>query len=152
MAISTVAGRLTIIGDSGVGCQIAETALQTSTAYSSSVPVYDSGEYWKRQSVSGYFSLNRATSSAPVSAILRIPARSDRKTTRRCRIDVELYRCTIARGAPSQASNVRSISSGRAWVSTWIVTSSGMESLVMISRTKSKSVWLADGNPTSISL
>jgi hypothetical protein len=39
VAISTVAGRLTTIGFCSVGCQIAETALQTSTAYSSSVPV-----------------------------------------------------------------------------------------------------------------
>jgi hypothetical protein len=39
VAISTVAGRLTIIGDSGVGCQISLTALHTSTAYCSSVPV-----------------------------------------------------------------------------------------------------------------
>ena len=76
----------------------------------------------------------------------------DRKTTRRCRIDVELYRWTIARGAPSHASYVRSISSVRAWVSTWIVTSSGIRSCSMISRMKSKSVWLAAGNPTSISL
>ena len=58
----------------------------------------------------------------------------------------------MARGAPSHASKVRSISSGRHWVSTWMVTSSGMAPSVMISRTKSKSVWLADGNPTSISL
>jgi hypothetical protein len=47
---------------------------------------------------------------------------------------------------------VRSISSVRAWVSTWMVTSSGIRSCSMISRTKSKSVWLAAGKPTSISL
>src|ERR1700722_9755652 len=33
-----------------------------------------------------------------------------------------------------------------------MVTSSGIAPSLMISRTKSKSVWLADGNPTSISL
>ena len=44
------------------------------------------------------------------------------------------------------------MSSSRAWVSTWMVTSSGIRSSSMRLRTKSKSVWLADGNPTSISL
>ena len=58
----------------------------------------------------------------------------------------------MAFGAPSQATKVRSISSGRHCVSTWMVTSSGIAPSVMISRTKSKSVWLADGKPTSISL
>src|SRR3954453_15664434 len=42
--------------------------------------------------------------------------------------------------------------SGRHWVRTWIVTSSGIRSCSMRSRTKSKSGWLADGKPTSISL
>jgi hypothetical protein len=37
-------------------------------------------------------------------------------------------------------------------VSTWIVTSSGTMSYSIRVRMKSKSVWLADGNPTSISL
>ena len=40
----------------------------------------------------------------------------------------------------------------RDWVSTWIVTSSGMWPPSMSSRQKSKSVWLALGKPTSISL
>ncbi len=40
----------------------------------------------------------------------------------------------------------------RACVSTWIVTSSGIAPSSMRLRTKSKSVWLALGNPTSISL
>ncbi len=104
VAISTVAGRLTIIGLSGVGPQIAETELHTSTAYSSSVPVYDSGEYSKRQSVSGYFSAQRATSSAPSVAIRVMPARSSPNTTRRCSVEVELYRWTTAECAPSTAS------------------------------------------------
>ena len=47
---------------------------------------------------------------------------------------------------------MRSISSGRHWVSTWIVTSSGIRSSSISWRTKSKSGWLADGKPTSISL
>lgn len=54
--------------------------------------------------------------------------------------------------APRQASKVRVISSGRDCVSTCMVTSSGIALSSMISRTKSKSVWLADGKPTSISL
>ena len=44
------------------------------------------------------------------------------------------------------------MSSGRAWVSTWIVTSSGMRPFSISSRTKSKSVCDADGKPTSICL
>lgn len=60
--------------------------------------------------------------------------------------------CTMAFGAPSRAAKVRSISSGRHWVSTWMDTSSGIAPSSMISRTKSKSVWLAAGKPTSISL
>ena len=59
---------------------------------------------------------------------------------------------TIARGAPSSAWKVRSISSGRHWVSTWMCTSSGIAPSSMISRTKSKSVCDAAGKPTSISL
>ena len=47
---------------------------------------------------------------------------------------------------------MRSISSWRHWVSTWIVTSSGIRSSSISCRTKSKSGWLADGKPTSISL
>ena len=58
----------------------------------------------------------------------------------------------IALGAPSMHSYVRSISSCRHCVSTWIVTSSGIRSSVMILRMKSKSGWLAAGKPTSISL
>ena len=45
VVISTVAGRLMIIGCSGVGLITPITALHTSTAYSGSVPVNDSGEY-----------------------------------------------------------------------------------------------------------
>ena len=44
------------------------------------------------------------------------------------------------------------MSSSRHCVSTWIVTSSGIMSSSTRRRTKSKSVWLAEGNPTSISL
>src|SRR5215475_6468071 len=58
----------------------------------------------------------------------------------------------IACRAPSIASYERSISSGRACVSTAIVVSSGIRSSSISRRTKSKSVFDADGNPTSISL
>ena len=58
----------------------------------------------------------------------------------------------MARFAPRQASKVRSIRSGRLCVSTWMVTSSGIIFFSMSSRTKSKSVSDAAGNPTSISL
>lgn len=54
--------------------------------------------------------------------------------------------------APFTASKVRSISSGRHWVSTWIATSPGIAPLSMIERTKSKSVCDAAGKATSISL
>ena len=58
----------------------------------------------------------------------------------------------MARLAPRQASKVRSISSGRLCVSTWMVTSSGIIFCSISSRTKSKSVSDAAGKPTSISL
>ena len=45
VVISTVAGRLMIILRSGVGLITSITALHTSTAYSGSVPVNDSGLY-----------------------------------------------------------------------------------------------------------
>ena len=85
-----MAGRLTIIGFSGVGSQTSPTASTISLAYESSVPVYDSGEYWKRQSVPGRFSASSRTFFAPSTAIFVMPSRSERKTTRRCRIEVEL--------------------------------------------------------------
>ena len=63
-----------------------------------------------------------------------------------------LYMWTVACLAPISDWTVRSISSSRAWVSTEIVTSSGTRPDSISSRTKSKSVWLAAGKPTSISL
>ena len=58
----------------------------------------------------------------------------------------------MAFGEPCSDCTVRSISSSRAWVSTEIVTSSGIASSSIRLRTKSKSYWLALGKPTSISL
>ncbi len=76
-----------------------------------------------------------------------------RNTTRRKTGAVALYRWTVARLAPFRDSTVRSIRSSRAWVSTEMVTSSGMApGSSMIERTKSKSVWPDAGKPTSISL
>ena len=53
---------------------------------------------------------------------------------------------------PTQASRVRSMSSPRDWVSTEMVTSSGIAPSSTRERTKSKSVWEAAGKPISISL
>src|SRR5882757_5397408 len=113
---------------------MALTASHTSTAYSSSVPVYDSGEYSKRHWVLGYFLASSTHILAPSVAMALTASRSARNTTRRCRIDV------------------RVIISARDWVSAWIVTSSGNAAYSMIARTKSKSVFDAEGKPTSNSL
>jgi hypothetical protein len=58
-----------------------------------------------------------------------MPARSCRTPRGAAAVEVELYRCTIAR-APRSASKVRAISSSRACVSTWMVTSSGIRLLL----------------------
>ena len=49
-----------------------------------------------------------------------MPAWSRPNTTRRCSVDVELYRWTIAWSAPLIDSKVRSIRCSRDWVRTWI--------------------------------
>ena len=56
------------------------------------------------------------------------------------------------RGTPTRLCTLRSMRSSRAWVSTEMVTSSGIRSPSMSWRTKAKSVSEADGKPTSISL
>ena len=58
----------------------------------------------------------------------------------------------LAWWTPTSDWTVRSIRSSRAWVSTEMVTSSGTLSLSISWRTKLKSVSLALGKPTSISL
>ena len=58
----------------------------------------------------------------------------------------------MARGAPFTASKVRRMMWSRHWVSTWMVTSSGMRSSSMSLRRNSYSVSDAAGKPTSISL
>ena len=92
------------------------------------------------------------TSRVPFFAISMHSASEMRKTTRRNSSAVALYRWMLARWAPTRLSAVRAMRSSRAWVSTEICTSSGMRSSVTSLRTKSKSVWEADGKPTSISL
>ena len=68
MLMATVTGRLMITGFSGVGWRISSTALQTSKAYSGSVPVKLSGLYSKRKSPS-YSAASFLMSSAPSVAI-----------------------------------------------------------------------------------
>ena len=60
----------------GVGFQISFTALQTSTAYSSSVPVYDSGEYSNETNVPGTVFTKSKQICAPSVAILFMPSLS----------------------------------------------------------------------------
>ena len=68
--------------------------------------------------------------SIPLALVLAVGATSAAAAAptpaQRCAADVELYTWTIARATPSSASKVRAISSSRAWVSTWTVTSSGI--------------------------
>ena len=73
-------------------------------------------------------------------------------TTRRNSGEVALYMCTVACVAPASDCDgpldqlVAGLGQHRD------LTSSGIRPSSMSSRTKSKSVWLADGKPTSISL
>ena len=92
------------------------------------------------------------TISVPRTAIERISSLPAWNTTRRNSGASALYRWMLARGTPTSDCTLRSIRSSRAWVSTEIVTSSGTRSPSMSCRTKLKSVSLAEGNPTSISL
>ena len=87
--ISTVAGRLKMILFSGVGCQISWTAVQISSANSTSVPVKLSGEY-----SSWIFPSNLAARSftifVPSMAICLIASLSLWNTTSRWSTEVEL--------------------------------------------------------------
>ncbi|CAB4844288.1 unannotated protein [freshwater metagenome] len=141
-----------IVFHAGVGFQMALTALQTSTANSNSVPVYDSGEYSKDIFVSGTVGTKSRQIWAALVAIFLMPALSKPNTTRRCSVDVELYKWTMACFEPLMDSKVRLISASRACVKTWMMTSSGIKFSSIIFRTKSKSVCEALGKPTSISL
>ena len=88
--ISTVAGKLRIIGRSGVGFQMSITASHARSANGSSVPVKLSGEYSKRMSVPVIVSAKARICRVPRSAMATIPSSSRPKTTRRCSVEVEL--------------------------------------------------------------
>ena len=152
VATSMVDGRFIITFLSGVGQNISFTASTTSTAYSGSVQVKLSGEYSYRMLPFSFESTSSFTSFAPSIASCLISSLLFLNTTSRCRVDVELYKCTIAFFAPSNASIVFSIICSRACVSTWIDTSSGILFSSIRRRTNSNSVPDAAGNPTSISL
>ena len=98
------------------------------------------------------FSLCFITSSVPRTAMSLISSLLAWKTTRRNSGASALYMWMLAWCTPTSDCTVRSIRSSRAWVSTEIVTSSGTRSLSTSCRTKLKSVSLALGKPTSISL
>ena len=117
------------------------------------MPVKLSGEYWRRRFVSEVNLLSlSATIFAPSTAICFTPSLSWRNTTRRCKVEVELYKCKMAFLVPCNDSMVRSIKCSLAWVKTCTVTSSGMWPPSINSRKKLKSVSEAEGKPTSISL
>ncbi len=142
-----------MISRPGSGCQASITASQMLAAKSSSVSMKISGEYSKPKSPPGrYCSAYFSTDRVPATASARHSSRPIPNTTRRNSGAVALYRCTVTRGAPASDCRVRSISSSLAWVSTEICTSSGIRPSSTRQRTKSKSAWLAEGKPTSISL
>ena len=66
------------------------TASQMSSANSSSVPVKLSGEYSNWKSAPSAASASALTCLAAVTAISVTPLRSVRKTTSRCKVEVEL--------------------------------------------------------------
>ncbi len=83
VAASMVAGRLRISFCAGVGWNTPITALHTSTAKSVSVELNTSGEYSKRQAVSGAASARRLMTCAALTAMFTTPALSWLKTMRR---------------------------------------------------------------------
>ena len=89
VVISTVEGRLIIIGFSFVAPQVSCTAVHISNAKSSSVPVKLSGEYSK-MIFPGNFSALSFTHFVPCTAILIISSLSMPNTTSLWRVDVEL--------------------------------------------------------------
>ena len=78
-----------IMGRSGVGCMMSITALQTSRAYSGSVPVKLSGLYSNRK-LPSYSSLSCLTSRAPSVAICLISSLDLWNTCSRWATEVEL--------------------------------------------------------------
>src|SRR5690554_7278139 len=92
MTTCTVSGKLKMALFSGVGCQTSITALQTSTAKSTSVDEKLSGEYSNTHSVSGYLRDSSCTLRAPCIAISIMPCLSNLNTLSRCTGEVELYK------------------------------------------------------------
>ena len=140
------------MGSSGVAPHSSATRSQISMAKSISVPVKDSGEYSNRISEPLIASRSCRHWRVPVTARSIMPARSMPYTTRRCRVEVGLYRCMMARSQPVRASKLREMSSDRDCVRTWTQTSSGISPSSIKRRQKSKSGAEAEGKPTSISL
>lgn len=128
---------------SGVGSQTSRTALQISTAKGISVPVKLSGEYSKKNSVSGIAAASSLICFAPATARSMVSCMELPKTTSLCRVEVELYRCTIAFFAPFNASKVLWMMWGLLCVSTCTVTSSGIRLLSIKHLANSNSVSLA---------
>ena len=89
VVISTVDGRLMIMGFSLVAPQVSCTAVQISSAKSSSVPVKLSGEYSRRIWVS-QSAIYRWTILVPMTAMSFISSLSLWNTTSLCKVDVEL--------------------------------------------------------------
>ena len=87
--ISTVDGRLMMIGFSFVAPQVFCTAVQISRAKSTSVPVKLSGEYSKMILPSNFSALS-LTICVPLTAISMISSRDILNTTSLCKVDVEL--------------------------------------------------------------
>ena len=83
MDISTVAGRFRIARRSGVGCHASMTALHTASDTGSSVPLNTSGEYSKRQSVSGCSAASWRHSRVALTASSCTRRSSSWNTTRR---------------------------------------------------------------------
>ena len=152
MATSTVSGRFKIILCSGVGCQTSMTASEISLAYSTSVALKLSGEYWSMISVPLSRWRRSLIRRAPFTAMALISSLVFPNTTRRWAGEVELYMWMITRLAPIKDSTVRSIKSSRACTKTWSHTSSGARFSSMRRRLKVNSVLDAEGKPTSISL
>ena len=76
---------------SGVAPQVSATAVQMSTAKSSSVPVKLSGEYSNVTSAAKFFKPS-LTIWVPCTARSMMPSRPISNTTRRCSSEVELYK------------------------------------------------------------
>ncbi|MNS82811.1 hypothetical protein D3C72_1165680 [compost metagenome] len=89
VAISTVEGRFRISLLSAVGFTTSTTALQISSATSSSVPVKLSGEYSKRKPPPALAAMSVIILAAST-AICLMPCTSLPNTTRRCNSEVEL--------------------------------------------------------------